>query len=99
MPTKHRFHGDPTRFGVVTKVINDKYGKNIHYIADVAGGQGMLARQLNKSGYEAEVIDPRGWTLVGVPNRKEEYTSDMADYYDLASTSPNFRHLVSTARG
>ena len=43
----------------------------------------MLTRQLNKAGYEAEVIDPRGWTLVGVHSRQEEYTSDMADYYDL----------------
>jgi hypothetical protein len=43
----------------------------------------MLARLLNKRGYEAEVIDPRGWPLVGVANRQAEYTADKADYYDL----------------
>ena len=43
----------------------------------------MLSRLLNKRGFDAEVIDPRGWTMVGVKNRPEEYTSDMADFYDL----------------
>ena len=83
MPTKHRFHGDAARFDAVAKFVGDKYGKNVQYVADVAGGQGMLARQLNKAGYETEVIDPRGWTLVGVPSRQEAYIADMADYYDL----------------
>jgi len=83
MANRHRFHGDVARFGSVTKVVSDRFGKCVRYIADVAGGQGMLTRQLNKQGYEAEVIDPRGWTLVGVPSRQEEYKADMADYYDL----------------
>ncbi|HMS92568.1 MAG TPA: hypothetical protein PJ993_03480 [Candidatus Saccharibacteria bacterium] len=43
----------------------------------------LLSRLLNKRGYEAEVIDSRGWTMVGVAGRKVEYAADMADYYDL----------------
>ncbi|HXH26271.1 MAG TPA: hypothetical protein VNG90_00065 [Candidatus Acidoferrum sp.] len=79
----HKFHGDPARFEVVADVITESFGKNIRYIADAAGGQGMLARVLNKRGYEAEVIDPRGYTLTGVTSRAEEYSAGMADYYDL----------------
>jgi len=81
--SQHKFHGDPARFEAVADLIEQTYGKSVKYIADVAGGQGMLARLLNKRGYEAEVIDPRGWTLVGVANRPEAYRADMADYYDL----------------
>ena len=80
---RHKFHGDPKRFEVVTGFIATKYGKSIKYIADIAGGRGMLTRMLNKKSYEAEVVDPRGWALKGVPTRKEEFNSDMADYYDL----------------
>src|SRR5437868_976278 len=80
---RHKFHGDPQRFDIIADFVLEKFGKNIKYIADVAGGQGMLSRILNKRGYECEVIDPRGWTLKGVPSRQEEYKSDMADYYDL----------------
>ncbi|HUC23306.1 MAG TPA: hypothetical protein VMA73_11415 [Streptosporangiaceae bacterium] len=44
----------------------------------------MLTRTLRKRfGFEAEVIDPRGWALKGVPARTEFYTPAMADYYDL----------------
>ena len=80
---RHRFHGDPERFEEIAAFVLERYGKRIRYIADVAGGQGMLSRMLNKKGYESEVIDPRGYTLKGVPSRTEEYKSDMADYYDL----------------
>ena len=80
---RHKFHGDPNRFEIIADFVTERYGKKIKYIADVAGGQGMLARMLNKRGYESEVIDPRGYTLKGVPSRQEEYKSDMADYYDL----------------
>lgn len=79
----HKFHGDPARFEVVADVISEYFGKDICYIADVAGGQGMLARVLNKRGYETEVIDPRGYTLTGVKPRAVEYLAEMADYYDL----------------
>lgn len=83
MPLRHQFHGDPNRFMATADAVAGYYGNSVTYIADVAGGQGMLARLLNKRGYVAEVIDPRGWTLVGVPSRQEEYLAGMADYYDL----------------
>lgn len=80
----HNFHGAPERFEVVADFIYEYFGNKIKYIADVAGGQGMLARVLRKKyNYEVEVIDPRGWTLVGVKNRKEIYSPEMASYYDL----------------
>jgi hypothetical protein len=80
---RHKFHGDPDRFEVIADFVSDRYGKKIKHIADVAGGQGMLSRMLNKKNYESEVINPRGYTLKGVASREEEYKSDMADYYDL----------------
>ena len=80
----HKVHGDPNRFEVISDFVANKYGKKVKYIADVAGGQGMLTRMLRKKyNYEAEVVDPRGWALKGVQTRQEEYNSDMADYYDL----------------
>lgn len=80
---RHRFHGDPQRFEVVAQFIAERF-PDAQYVADVAGGQGMLTRILRKRfGLEAEVIDPRGWALKGVPTRTEFYTSTMADYYDL----------------
>ncbi len=64
--------------------IYERYGSSVNYIADVAGGQGMLSRILRKKyNYEAEVVDPRGWTLRGVPNRAEEFDPALAPYYDL----------------
>ena len=81
--TRHRFHGDPARFEVVARFIADRF-PDARYVADVAGGQGMLTRILRKRfGVEAEVVDPRGWALKGVPARAELYTPAMADYYDL----------------
>ena len=80
----HSFHGAPERFEVLADFIASTYGRKIKYIADVAGGQGMLTRILRKKyNYEAEVVDPRGFTLVGVPGRKAEFSKDMADNYDL----------------
>jgi len=80
----HRFHGDAARFDVVAAFIYHRYGHSIRYVADVAGGQGMLSRILNKKyNYECEVVDPRGWVLKGVPNRQAEFDPDMASYYDL----------------
>lgn len=81
---QHRFHGSPERFDVIAEYIYERYGNTIRYIADVAGGQGMLTRILRKKyNYEAEVIDPRGWVLKNVPNRAEEFSPPMAPYYDL----------------
>lgn len=82
--SRHRFHGDPIRFEVLADFIASRYGRSVRYIADVAGGQGMLARLLaKKHNYDVEVIDPRGWTLVGVQGRAEEFHSEMGPYYDL----------------
>jgi hypothetical protein len=81
--SRHRFHGDPARFDVVAQFIADRF-PDARYVADVAGGQGMLTRILRKRfGFEAEVIDPRGWTLKGVPVRAMNYDAAMADYYDV----------------
>jgi hypothetical protein len=52
-------------------------------VADVAGGQGLLSRLLNKRGFEAEVIDPRGWVMRGVASRPEPFSAESAGYYDL----------------
>ena len=82
--SKHRFQGDPDRFRVVADFIADRYWKNIKYIADVAGGQGMLSRILNKKyNYVCEVVDPRGWVLRGVNNQQIEFDPAWATYYDL----------------
>lgn len=81
---RHRFHGSADRFDVLADFVGDRFGSAVQHIADVAGGQGMLSRALRKRhNYEAEVIDPRGWTLRGVASRAEEYDSSMAPYYDL----------------
>jgi hypothetical protein len=81
---RHRFHGDVSRFQVVAEFVYNKYGRNIQYIADVAGGQGMLCRILRKKfNYDCEVVDPRGWTLKGVPGHSDEFDPSLADYYDL----------------
>lgn len=83
MAGRHRFHGDPARFDAVARFVADRF-PGIRYAADVAGGQGMLARILTKRyGVHCEVVDPRGWTLRGVPSRAEEYNAGLADYYDL----------------
>jgi hypothetical protein len=82
--TRHRFHGDPTRFDVLARFIFDRYGRGVQHIADVAGGQGMLSRVLRKRyNYDAEVVDPRGWTLRGVGSRTSDFAPDDASYYDL----------------
>ena len=81
---QHRFHGSSDRFDEVAEFIYDLFGNSISYIADVAGGQGMLTRILNKKyQYYSEVVDPRGWVLKGVSNREEEFSPALADYYDL----------------
>lgn len=81
---QHRFHGDPRRFEVVADFIDATYGGHISYIADVAGGRGMLTRLLcKKYNYAAEVVDPRGWALTGVPSRQAEFDPSMAPFYDL----------------
>lgn len=80
----HSFHGDPARFEVLASFIYQNFGGKVKNVADVAGGQGMLARILAKKyNFNVDVIDPRGYTLVGINSRKEKYKADMAPYYDL----------------
>jgi hypothetical protein len=82
--SRHRFHGDPARFAVVASYIARRYGKRVHYVADVAGGQGMLTRILcKKYNYCCEVVDPRGWVLRGVDHREQAFDPSSATYYDL----------------
>ena len=81
--TQVKCKGDEARFEEVARFVYERFGNSVHYIADVAGGQGMLSRILNKKyNYQAEVIDPRHYQVVGVQNRQCEYVSDMASYYD-----------------
>ncbi|MFC7622066.1 hypothetical protein [Microlunatus sp. GCM10028923] len=80
---RRSFHGAPGRFEAVAAFVADRF-PTVRFAADVAGGQGMLARILTKRhNIDCEVIDPRGWVLKGVANRALPYTSDLADYYDL----------------
>jgi hypothetical protein len=82
--SRHRFHGDPARFEVVAAFVAERFGRDVRYVADVAGGQGMLARLLAKKyGYESTVIDPRAWVLRGVSHEVGEFDAASATYYDL----------------
>ena len=79
----HRFHGDARRFVAVAELVSDRFPE-ARYVADVAGGQGLLARMLIKRhNLECDVVDPRGWVLKGVPSRAETFLASMAPYYDL----------------
>jgi hypothetical protein len=79
-----RFHGDPDRFEAVATFVAAEFGRRIRYVADVAGGQGQLARELrNRHGYAVEVVDPRPHRLRGVPGAAEFFTAARATYYDL----------------
>jgi hypothetical protein len=69
---------------VAARFIYDNFVPGVQYIADVAGGQGLLTRILRKR-YQlhSEVIDPRGWVLKGVPARQIRFEPEQALYYDL----------------
>ena len=45
---QHLVYGDPNRFQVVADFVLTEFGKQTRYIADVAGGKGILTRILNK---------------------------------------------------
>lgn len=80
---RHSFHGAAGRFEATAEFVADRVPR-AKFVADVAGGQGMLSRILAKHyNINSEVIDPRGRTLKGVPSRPTTFTSDLADYYDL----------------
>ena len=46
--SQHAFHGAPHRFDVIAMFLSEYFGNQVQYIADVAGGQGMLSKLLNK---------------------------------------------------
>lgn len=80
---RHAFHGAAGRFDVMAAFVAERFPAAT-FVADVAGGQGMLSRLLTKRyNIHSEVIDPRGWSLTGVANRQIAYTADLADFYDL----------------
>ena len=56
---RHRFHGDPKRFDALAAFIYDRWGTDVQYIADVAGGQGMLSRGRERLGVGARVDHAR----------------------------------------
>ena len=97
----HRFHGDERRFEVTADFIAARFPQ-ARTAADVAGGQGMLARRLRKRhNIDCDVVDPRGWVLRGVSSRVEEYRVDMAGYYDvIIGLHPDdaLREVVNSAR-
>jgi hypothetical protein len=99
--TTHRFHGDERRFMVTADFLAGRFPQ-AKTAADVAGGQGMLARLLRKRhNIDCDVVDPRGWVLRGVPSRAEQYRADMAGYYDvIIGLHPDeaLREVVSSAR-
>jgi hypothetical protein len=82
---QHRLYGDPDRFDVMADFIIRRYsGNGVKYIADVAGGKGLLTRMLTKKGnFICELIDPRKTVVKGIPHRAEEFRAEMAGYYDL----------------
>jgi len=81
---QHRVYGDPRRFEVVADFVMDRFGETVKYVADVAGGKGLLTRSLSKKGnFVCELIDPRKTVLKGIRHRAEEFRAEMADYYDL----------------
>jgi hypothetical protein len=81
--TAHRFHGDEQRFEATADFVAARFPQ-ARSAADVAGGQGMLARILRKRhNIDCDVVDPRGWVLRGVSSRAEDYRADMAAYYDV----------------
>lgn len=80
----YNFHGDPDRFPVLVDLIDERFDKDLRYVADVAGGQGMLSKLLKKRlNLESEVIDPRGHRIRGVPGHEQMFSAESAGYYDL----------------
>ena len=80
---QHLVYGDPNRFQVVADFVLTEFGKQTRYIADVAGGKGILTRILNKKNLDCELIDPRQTSIKGIKHRQEPFLPEMTDYYDL----------------
>ena len=70
---QHRVYGDPRRFEVVADFVMDRFGETVEYVADVAGGKGLLTRTLSKKGnFVCELIDPRKTVLKGIASNVVE---------------------------
>ena len=81
--SRHRFHGDPARFDMVAEFVRTRFpGRPLRRRRRRGTGHAR-AHFSKRLGVECDVIDPRGWTLRGVSSRAEEYSAEMADYYDL----------------
>lgn len=81
---QHPVYGDPRRFEVVADFVAKRFGRKARYIADVAGGKGILTRLLSKKkNFECDLIDPRRTVLKGIDHRSQKFDVDVADYYDL----------------
>jgi hypothetical protein len=80
----YNFHGDPDRFPVLVDLIDERFDNDLRYVADVAGGQGMLSKLLKKRlNLDSEVIDPRGHRIRGVAGHEQMFKAESASYYDL----------------
>jgi len=81
---QHLLYGDSRRFDVVADFVIGRFSGSAKYVADVAGGKGLLTRVLSKRGnFICELIDPRKTVLKGIRHRTEQFRAEMADYYDL----------------
>jgi hypothetical protein len=79
----------------------ERFSGGVKYVADVAGGKGLLTRVLSKRGnFICELIDPRKTVVKGIRHRAEEFRAEMANYYDLlVGLHPDdaLRELVNAA--
>ncbi len=81
---QHPVYGDPRRFEMVADFVAKRFSRKARYIADVAGGKGILTRLLSKKkNFECDLIDPRRTVLKGIDHRPQKFDVDVADYYDL----------------
>ena len=81
---QHLLYGDPRRFDAVADFVIGRFSGSVKYVADVAGGKGLLTRVLSKrANFVCELIDPRKTVLKGIQHRTEQFRAEMADYYDL----------------
>ena len=98
---QHLLYGDPNRFEVVADFVIERFSGGVKYVADVAGGKGLLTRVLSKRGnFICELIDPRKTVVKGIRHRAEEFRAEMANYYDLlVGLHPDdaLRELVNAA--
>ena len=80
--SRHRFHGDPMRFLVMAEFLAGRFPE-ARYVADVAGGQGMLSRLLQKRhNIESEVMTAA--SALATATRSTLFTVMLSAFYVLA---------------